>query len=87
MRHHNTVFQGVLKPLPWGVVERREAEHEADLDERALKAKPHLIALLLAQLFGLRSLRDIELQGTRVSSTGVTALSKALPDCKFLLRE
>ena len=60
MRHHNTVFQGVLKPLPWVVVERSEAEHEADLDPRALKAKPHLIALLLAQLFGLRSLREIE---------------------------
>jgi hypothetical protein len=60
VRHHNTVFQGVLKPLPWVVVERGEAEHEADLDERTLKAKPHLIALLLAQLFGLRSLRDIE---------------------------
>lgn len=60
MRHHNTVFHGVLKPLPWGVVERSETEHEADLDERTLKAKPHLIALLLAQLFGLRSLREIE---------------------------
>jgi hypothetical protein len=60
VRHHNTVFHGVLKPLPWAVVERSEAEHEADLDERALKAKPHLIALLLAQLFGLRSLREIE---------------------------
>lgn len=60
MRHHNTVFRGVLNPLPWEVVERSAAEHEADVDERTLKAKPHLIALLLAQLFGLRSLRDIE---------------------------
>ena len=60
MHHHNTVFRGVLKPLPWAVVDRSVAEHEADLDERTLKAKPHLIALLLAQLFGLRSLRDIE---------------------------
>ena len=60
MRPHNTVFHGVLKPLPWAVVERSEAEHEADRDPRTLKAKPHLIALVLAQLSGLRSLRDIE---------------------------
>lgn len=60
MRHHNTVFDGVLKPLPRAVVEHCEAEHEADRDPRTLKAKPHLIALVLAQLFGLRSLREIE---------------------------
>jgi hypothetical protein len=60
VHHHNTVFQDVLKPLPWGDVERSEAEHEADLDPRTLKAKSHLIALVLAQLFGLRSLREIE---------------------------
>jgi hypothetical protein len=60
VRHDNIVFHGVLKRLPWSVVERGEAEHEADRDPRALTAKAHLIALLLAQLFGLRSLREIE---------------------------
>lgn len=60
MRHHNIVFHGVLKPLPWAVVERSEAEHEADRDPRALAPKPHLIALVQAQLLGLRSLREIE---------------------------
>jgi Transposase DDE domain/Domain of unknown function (DUF4372) len=60
VRHHNIVFHGVLKPVRWAVVERSEAEHEADRDPRTLEAKPHLIALLLAQLFGLRSLREIE---------------------------
>jgi hypothetical protein len=60
VHHHNIVFHGVLKPLPWTALQRGEAEHEADLDPRALRAKQHLIALLLAQLCGLRSLRDIE---------------------------
>lgn len=60
MRHHNIVFEGVLKPLPWAVLERSEAEHEADRDPRALAPKPHLIALVQAQLLGLRSLREIE---------------------------
>jgi hypothetical protein len=60
VRHHNIVFHGVLKPLPWAVVERSVERHEADRDPRALAAKAHLIALLLAQLFGLRSLREIE---------------------------
>jgi hypothetical protein len=60
VRHHNIVFHGVLKPLPWTVMQRSEAEHEADRDPRTLAAKPHLIALLLAQLFGLGSLREIE---------------------------
>lgn len=60
MRHHNTVFQGVLKPVPWTVLQQSAVEREADRDPRTLAAKPHLIALLLAQLFGLRSLREIE---------------------------
>jgi hypothetical protein len=60
VRHDNIVFHGVLKRLPWAVVERAEEKHEADRDPRALTAKPHLIALVLAQLFGLRSLREIE---------------------------
>jgi hypothetical protein len=60
VRHHNTVFHGVLKRLPWAMMQRSEAEHEADLDPRALRAKPHLIALLLGQFLGLRSLREIE---------------------------
>jgi hypothetical protein len=35
-------------------------QYEAERDPRGLEAKPHLIAMLLAQLSGLRSLRDIE---------------------------
>jgi hypothetical protein len=60
VRHHNIVLHGILKPFPWAVMERGEAEHEADRDPRALAAKQHLIALLLAQFLGLCSLREIE---------------------------
>ena len=60
MRCQNIVFHGILKHVPWAVVDRLEEQHETDRDPRALKAKPHLIAMLCAQLFGLRSLRDTE---------------------------
>ena len=56
----NIVFHGLLKPIPWMVMDRLVEKHEADRDPRALKAKSHLIAMLFAQMFGLRSLRDIE---------------------------
>jgi hypothetical protein len=38
----------------------------------------------LRHLNKIRSLRSVELEGTRVTSGGVSALSKALPDCVFL---
>lgn len=60
MPHENIVFHSLLKQIPWPVLDRAVEQHEADLDSRALKAKPHLIAMLFAQLFGSRSLRDIE---------------------------
>lgn len=60
MPHQNIVFHSLLKQVPWAVLDRAVQQHEADLDSRALKAKPHLVAMLFAQLFGSRSLRDIE---------------------------
>ena len=30
MRHHNSVFHGVLKAVPWDVFERLVEAHEAD---------------------------------------------------------
>src|SRR2546430_15881532 len=60
VRHQNIVFHGVMKPVPWAVVDRSVEKHEPDRDPRALEAKAHLIALLFAQFSGLRSLRDIE---------------------------
>ena len=60
MQHQNIVFHGVLKHIPWMVVDRLEEQHNAKRDARSLAVKPHLIAMLLAQLAGSRSLRDIE---------------------------
>jgi Transposase DDE domain/Domain of unknown function (DUF4372) len=60
VRHQNIVFHGILKHIPWRILEALVEQYEPERDARELAAKPHLIALLLAQLGGLRSLRDIE---------------------------
>jgi hypothetical protein len=60
VQHQDIVFHGILKHVPWAVVDRHVEQYDADRDPRALEAKPHLIAMLYAQFCGLRSLRDIE---------------------------
>lgn len=60
MRHHNSVFHGVLNHLPWGFFAGLVDEHEADARVRQLSTKTQLIALLYAQLSGASSLREIE---------------------------
>jgi len=60
VRHQNIVFHGILKHIPWAVVDRLVEECDADRDARGLTTKAHLIAMLLAQFSGARSLRDIE---------------------------
>jgi Transposase DDE domain/Domain of unknown function (DUF4372) len=58
--HQNIVFHDLLKHVPWVVFDRLVDEHGADWDDRVVKSKAHLIAMLYAQLCGARSLRDIE---------------------------
>jgi IS4 transposase len=58
--HQNIVFHGLLKHVPWAVFDRLVDEHGADWDDRVVKSKTHLIAMLYAQFCGARSLRDIE---------------------------
>src|SRR5271155_1043846 len=58
--HQNIVFHGVLKRIPWATFDRLVTEHNADWDERVVKTRAHLIAMLLAQFCGARSLREIE---------------------------
>jgi Transposase DDE domain/Domain of unknown function (DUF4372) len=58
--HQNIVFHDLLKHVPWAVFDRLVDEHGADWDDRVVKSKAHLIAMLYAQLCGARSLRDIE---------------------------
>lgn len=60
MRHQNIVFHGLLKPIPWAMFDQLVEQHGADRDDRGIKCKAHLIAMLLAQVCGARGLREIE---------------------------
>jgi hypothetical protein len=60
VRHESIVFHGLLKQIPWAIFDRLVEEHSADKDERQIKCKAHLIAMLLGQLCGARGLREIE---------------------------
>jgi hypothetical protein len=60
MLHHNSVFHGVLKHLPWAEFERLVEAHKADARVRQLTTKSQLMALLYGQLSGASSLREIE---------------------------
>jgi IS4 transposase len=60
VRHQNIVFHGLLKHIPWSIHDRLVDEHNADWDDRVVKTKAHLIAMLYAQFCGARSLREIE---------------------------
>jgi len=59
--HQNIVFSGLLKHVPWKILDQLVEQYEAEPDPRGLKTKPHLIAMLYAQLCGARGLREIEL--------------------------
>ena len=60
MQHQNIVFHGLLKHIPWATVDRLVEQYKADRDDRGLKSKAHLIAMLYAQFSGARGLREIE---------------------------
>ena len=60
MQHQNIVFQGLLKHVPWGVLDRLVDEQGADWDPRVVKTRTHLIAMLYGQLSDARGLREIE---------------------------
>jgi len=60
MHHHNSVFHGLLKHVPWSEFERLVEVHEADARVRRLTTKDQFAALLYAQFSGASSLREIE---------------------------
>ena len=60
MRHQNSVFDTVLKHVPWHVFDRLVGAHGADARVRRLSTRDQFIALLYGQLAGAQSLRDIE---------------------------
>src|SRR5258708_6304378 len=60
VRHQNIVFHGLLKHIPWSMLDRLVDQYNADWDGRVVKTRAHLIAMLYAQFCGARSLREIE---------------------------
>jgi hypothetical protein len=60
VQHQNIVFHGILKHVPWAVLDRLVDEHKAERDPRGLKTRAHLIAMLYAQFYDARGLRDVE---------------------------
>src|SRR4051794_26261037 len=56
MLHHNSVFHGLLKHVPWDRFDRLVEEHGADARVRRLSTKGQFIALLYGQLSGSTSL-------------------------------
>src|ERR1700760_3854125 len=60
VRHQNIVFYGLLKHVPWQLLDKLVEQYDAEPDSRGLKTKAHLIAMLYGQLCGARGLREIE---------------------------
>jgi IS4 transposase len=58
--HQNIVFHDLLKQIPWAKFDLLVEQHNADWDDRVVRTKAHLIAMLYAQFGGARSLREIE---------------------------
>ena len=78
MRHHNSVFHGLLKYVPWDVFDQLVEVHEADRRVRRLTTKSQFIALLYGQLEGSASLREIE-AGLESHQTRLYHLGAAAP--------
>ena len=60
MRFQDTVLGGLLKMVPRGQFARLVAAHGSDRGVRRLASWSQLVALLVAQLAGCRSLRELE---------------------------
>jgi hypothetical protein len=59
MRHHNTLLHDLMKPMPWGRLDRLVEKYRADRGVRRLSTKTQLVTLLHAQLSGTTSLREV----------------------------
>jgi hypothetical protein len=58
--HHSTVFRQLTQFIPWGTLDRSIARTEADKWTTRLSTRSQLLAMIFAQLSGVRSLRDLE---------------------------
>lgn len=91
VRQQNIVFDELLKQIPWATFDRLVEQHDADRDDRAVKTKAHLIAMLLGQFCGARGLREIEanlrshagklyhLGGCRISKSALSTANALRP--------
>jgi len=81
VQHQNIVFHGVLKQIPWAIFDALVERHDADPDARGLKSKAHLIAMLYAQFYGARGLREIEanlrIHASKLYHVGGSTVSKS----------
>lgn len=60
MQYQSTVFGQLLKAVPRGWFEREARRHRSGRAKRSLSPWGHLVTMVLAQLSGTRSLRDLE---------------------------
>jgi hypothetical protein len=60
MRYQSTVFAQLLKAVPRGWFERAVQQHKTGRAKRELSDWGHVVTMVLAQLSGARSLRDLE---------------------------
>jgi len=60
MRHHDTVFRQLAKWIDFRAFDKAVAQHGGDARVRTCRCRDQLMALLMAQLSGVRSLRDLE---------------------------
>ena len=81
MRHQNSVFHQLTKPLPWSVFDDAVAAHGADRGVRKLRTRDQFLALLYAQFSGAASLREIEAglasQKVRLYHAGLRPVSRS----------
>jgi hypothetical protein len=81
MRHHNTVFHGILKLVPWRVMDRLVERYQTDKRVRRLSTRNQFVAMLYAQLSDAQSLRAVEASfeshGSRLYHLGASELSRS----------
>jgi IS4 transposase len=71
----------IMQQVPWGVLDRVSQECGADCLIRNFSLRSHLAAMLVAQLSGARSLREVEsimaANATALSAVGVERVSRS----------
>lgn len=81
MQYQSTVFGQLLKEVPRGWFERTAAAHRQGRKKRRLSDWGHLVAMVLVQLGGVRSLRDLERMlerhGGRLAHLGLSDVRRA----------